>query len=83
MLAVVAATAATPPVLGGYDMVAYWTVSQPKMGVAQFNHTLDTQDCGAGPCRNRFSSEFWFSSAANRDAFAADPWSYAPKYGGF
>ena len=27
--------------------------------------------------------EFWFSTAANRARFAADPWKFAPKYGGF
>lgn len=27
--------------------------------------------------------QFWFSSAANMRAFAADPWKYAPAWGGF
>jgi YHS domain-containing protein len=28
-------------------------------------------------------AEWWFSSAAHRDAFAEDPERYAPQYGGF
>merc|ERR1712216_897646 len=27
--------------------------------------------------------EFWFQNEENRDVFAADPWSYAPAYGGY
>lgn len=75
--------AGAPPVLGGYDMVSYYSTQNATMGVPTFNHMLDTKDCGSGACRDRFSYEFWFSSASNRDAFAENPWKYAPKYGGF
>ena len=84
--ALLSAAATTRPVLGGYDMVAYWQNPRAATtGVPSFNHTLITQDCndGTGHCRDRFTSEFWFASAAHRDEFAADPWAYVPRYGGF
>lgn len=54
----------------GYDAVAYFTEGRPVEGAAQFQ----TEHDGA---------TWHFSSAANRDAFAADPGAYAPQYGGF
>ena len=54
----------------GYDPVAYFTEGRPVKGSAEFQH--------------EFLGETWhFASAANRDAFAADPVAYAPQYGGY
>jgi len=83
------------PVLGGYDMVEYF--KQPAgsrnatKGDAAFAFNLTSDDCNTGggsaghtsACVPRFTSTFHFATPANRDAFAADPWRYAPQYGGF
>jgi YHS domain-containing protein len=54
---------------GGYDVVAYFTQGKPVEGSTDF--TAD------------YKGASWrFASAANRDAFAADPAKYAPQYGG-
>ena len=49
-------------------------------GSAVFAHNFTSPDKDGSP---RFVHEFWFASAANRDKFAADPWKFAPKFGGF
>ncbi len=54
----------------GYDPVAYFTEGAPRRGSAE--HSV--QWGGA---------EWRFASAANRDAFLADPDAYAPQYGGY
>jgi YHS domain-containing protein len=56
--------------IAGYDPVAYFTENRAVKGSAA--HTYRYKD-----------SVFRFASAANRDAFAADPERYAPRYGGF
>ncbi len=69
--------AATAPVysdrgvaVDGSDMVAYFTQGAPVKGSDA--HTFD------------WNGVTWqFASAANRDAFAADPDAYAPQYGGY
>ena len=85
-LALVAALmgAAAGPVLEGYDMVSYWSLEAGDEGVRgspenAFNMT--TSDLTTGETLGPF--EFWFASPSHRDAFAADPWAYAPKWGGF
>ena len=73
----------TKPVIAGYDVVAYFGLTQPELGVKgspAYTHTLLSPDADGSP---RFNHTFWFSSAANRDTFAADPWKYAPRFGGF
>ena len=56
--------------INGYDPVAYFTDSKPVEGDAA--HTHD------------YKGATWrFSSAANRETFAADPAAYAPQYGGY
>jgi len=76
---VTSATAAAPPVytgivkgvaVGGYDPVAYFSDGKPVKG----NNDLTTNYDGA---------TWRFASAANRDAFLADPAKYAPQYGGY
>ncbi|CAI4031030.1 Tat pathway signal sequence domain protein [Nitrospira tepida] len=54
----------------GYDPVAYFEERRPVKG----SSTWTAQFQG---------STFYFASAANRDAFTADPERYAPQYGGF
>lgn len=63
-------TSTTPGIaVGGYDAVAYFTQSKPVEGRVGFSF------------RHK-NAEWRFSSAANRDAFAAAPEKYAPQYGG-
>ncbi len=56
--------------VGGYDPVAYFTESKPVKGDSRFAHEY------AG-------TQWHFMSAANRDAFVAEPKRYAPQYGGY
>ena len=54
----------------GYDPVAYFTESKPVKGMPSFTH--------------QWNGATWqFSSAANRDLFAASPEKYAPQFGGY
>jgi YHS domain-containing protein len=55
---------------GGADVVAYFRDGRPAAGKAEFAHDWN-------------GATWRFSSAANRDAFAAAPERYAPQYGGF
>ena len=56
--------------LKGYDPVAYFTEHKAAMGSDQFT----AQHQGA---------TYKFESAANRDAFKANPTKYEPQYGGY
>lgn len=56
--------------VGGYDAVAYFTEGRPVKGDRQYT----IKHAGA---------EWRFASAANRDAFVAEPQRYAPQYGGY
>jgi YHS domain-containing protein len=56
--------------VGGYDPVAYFTERRPVKGSPEF--TLEHE-----------GATWRFASAANRDAFKADPAKYAPQYGGY
>jgi YHS domain-containing protein len=54
----------------GFDPVAYHTEGKPVRGSSDFTHS--------------YKGAVWrFTSAANRDAFAAEPARYAPQYGGY
>jgi hypothetical protein len=58
------------------------------MGRKEFEFNFTSNDCNMGGangshCAPRFTSTFWFDSAENRDKFEANPWKYAPQYGGF
>lgn len=80
LLVVLAApAAATDPVnktffgdqaIKGYDAVAYHQEGKAVKGSKKISHTW--QD-----------ANWLFSSAENRDLFAADPEAYAPQYGGY
>ncbi len=54
----------------GYDPVAYFAESKPVKGKAEFTH-------------KHMGAVWQFASAANRDAFAAEPDRFAPQYGGY
>ena len=56
--------------IDGTDPVAYFTEGRPVDGSSEFTH--------------EWNGATWrFASAANRDAFAAEPEKYAPQYGGY
>ncbi|PYV90274.1 MAG: hypothetical protein DMG05_10945 [Acidobacteria bacterium] len=56
--------------LQGYDVVAYFTEGRAVVGKKELQHDW-------------MGAKWQFSSAANRDLFAADPGKYAPQYGGY
>lgn len=56
--------------LKGYDVVAYFTDGKAVEGKEEFEHAW-------------MDSTWQFSSAANRDLFAANPEKYAPQFGGY
>lgn len=56
--------------IGGTDPVAYFTEGKPVAGSDEYTLVYD-------------DVTWKFSSAENRDKFAADPVKYAPQYGGF
>jgi YHS domain-containing protein len=56
--------------LRGYDPVAYFEQGMPTKGSPE--RTAEYK-----------GSTFHFATAANRDAFKADPAKYAPQYGGY
>lgn len=53
----------------GYDPVAYFTIGEPTKGSPDISYRWD-------------NAEWWFSTEANREAFAADPHRYVPQFGG-
>lgn len=56
--------------LQGYDPVAYFNEGAPVKGSGDYTAEY-------------MGATFRFASAANRDAFTADPAAYAPQYGGY
>ena len=54
----------------GYDVVAYFQEKMPVKGSDDHVHT-------------HMGAKYYFSSAANRDLFKADPEKYLPQYGGY
>lgn len=56
--------------LKGHDPVAYFTVGAPTAGKAEFS-------------ASHAGVNYLFASAANRDAFTANPARFAPQFGGF
>lgn len=54
----------------GYDPIAYFAEMKPVKGSPEFNAEYQ-------------GSTFYFSTAANRDMFAANPDKFAPQYGGY
>ena len=56
--------------IDGTDAVAYFTEGKPVTGSPEFAHDW-------------MGATWHFSTAENRDLFAADPEAYAPQYGGY
>ena len=54
----------------GYDAVAYFTEGKPEKGKPEYAFFWN-------------EAEWYFTGAAHRDMFAADPERYAPQFGGF
>lgn len=75
--------AAVNPVLDGYDMVAYFDEQRAVQGSSQHAHILTTYDYSSGNAEVIGDYRFHFKNEENKAKFAADPWQYAPKYGGF
>lgn len=76
------------PVLQGYDVVEYFNLEKEGkelgvLGVHIWACRLLTFDKSKKEKRPLGLYEFWFSSPENVALFEADPWKYAPKYGGF
>ena len=63
-------TDANDVILSGYDAVSYFTKEAPTQGDSKISSVYN-------------GAIYHFASAANRDAFKADPAKYAPQYGGF
>ncbi len=61
---------ATGFVIRGYDPVAYFTEGRPVPGRPDFSAEYK-------------GGKYLFATAANRDAFKANPEKYAPQYGGY
>jgi YHS domain-containing protein len=56
--------------ISGYDPVAYFTAGKPVEGKKAFTYSWNGAD-------------WYFSTAANKEAFEASPEKYAPQYGGY
>jgi hypothetical protein len=56
--------------LGGHDVVAYWTLGRHAMGSAQFQSTHE-------------NVTFRFMSAQHKALFDAEPQKYLPQFGGY
>ena len=63
-------TDATGFVIRGYDPVAYFTEGRPVPGRSDLSVEYE-------------AGKYLFATAANRDAFKANPEKYVPRYGGF
>jgi hypothetical protein len=82
--AIAAPPVTTPPALGGYDVVAYWSLpsdSPAVLGSSKFTAMYTAKDRANET--NAWSYDFFFVSAANRDCFIANPTKYLPQWGGF
>jgi len=55
--------------LKGYDPVAYFTLSTPTAGMAEYDYVYD-------------GVRYLFANARHRDLFKANPDKYAPQFGG-
>jgi len=79
-----AVVAGYKPVLQGYDMVAYFDRGDAMRGNSNHNYTHTTYDYSSNPDGDVIGDyHFHFVSEENAAKFKADPWKYAPKYGGF
>ena len=84
---VLSTLALAKPVLYGYDVVECQSLAATDNGVigsADFAANLTVGDKTKDtPRMTDTAYTFYFKNAANRDLFNADPWKYAPAWGGF
>lgn len=71
-------TAANGLALAGHDVVAYFGLEQSEIGTPQPEAVPGQADITA----EYDGATYAFASAANRDAFVADPAKYVPQYDG-
>jgi len=63
------------PVLAGIDFVDL---------LENKKDSVDKPDFGTSSVTAKLNGyTFWFKTSANQAKFAADPWAYAPQFGGF
>jgi hypothetical protein len=62
--------AEVPLAIQGYDPVAYFSDGKPERGLPEFAHEWDERT-------------YYFSTAAHRDQFIADPVHFAPQFGNY
>ena len=78
---------ALTPVLYGYDVVEYFSLAADAAGVVgseEYQHNLTAYDASTAATKmTNTTFTFFFSSKQNQEAFAADPYKYAPQWGGF
>jgi YHS domain-containing protein len=67
-------SASNGAVMGGFDVVEIWKMAYPTVGDPSLSYSLTT---------SYGNFNFLFVSQDNLNAFAANPWFYAPRYGGF
>ncbi len=53
------------------------------MGSAEHAHTMESFDFTSSAPQSVGNYTFWFANEANKAKFVADPWKYAPRWGGF
>ena len=53
------------------------------MGTSDHTSVLTTNVGGNGNAKVLANYTFQFATASNKAKFDADPWQYAPRYGGF
>ena len=76
------------PVVGGYDVVEFRHL-QPTddgvLGTSTYSYDLLTKDYSTDASKKMLPTNwtFYFKNAENLKTFAASPWAYVPRYGGF
>jgi hypothetical protein len=85
-LATTVSAQAPKPVLYGFDQVAYFSLpadSDGVLGSPEHTYTMESFDFTTTPPSSVGNYTFHFANETNRATFAADPWKYVPRWGGF
>ena len=71
----------------GYDVVEYFSLDASADGVkgsSQYSSILRSNIAGKDAKEPVYASyTFYFKNESNKALFDADPWKYAPRWGGF
>jgi hypothetical protein len=81
---VLGVTGSPLPVMEGFDVVAYFGLAASAAGVKglpEYAFELTTSDYTTNTTTGSWT--FHFANARNLAAFSKDPWSYAPRWGGY